>query len=285
MIAIQLAQRLIAATALLGVLSCQRPDVARIELASRDFVLYGHEPFELPVRVIDRDGSVRPKRELEMRVVVGSVVRVLRESNAVVCDRAGAAQVELGSGTLRETVTITCRPITSLRWPRNVEMMVGDHPRPVVVQAVFASGAEEVMRPLSLTARNEDIARMRGDSVVAVAPGSTIVDVELGGYNVPMGVFVSALIASDTLSLRAGQFRNWVLDPGRYTMTVAAVQSARERRWLDFFVDGTRCVPSQRVDDTVTCVVYERGAVVVRNTESDAAGAARRAFVRIVRTP
>lgn len=281
----QLAWTLIAATALLGALSCQSPDAARIELASRDFVLYGHAPFVLPVRVIDRDGSVRPKRELEMRVVAGSVVRVLPERNAVGCNRAGAAHVELRAGTLREAVAVTCRPITSFRWPRTVEMMVGDPPRPMVVRAVFASGAEEVMRPLSLTARNEDIARMRGDSVVAVAPGSTIIDVELGGMNVPMGVFVSALVASDTLSLRAGQFRNWVLDPGRYTMTVAAVQPRHERRWLDFFADGTRCAPSQRVDDTVTCVVYERGAVVVRNTGTDADGPARRAFVRIVRTP
>ena len=281
----QRGRTLLAVSALLGALSCQRPDVARIELASRDFVLYGHEPFELPVRVFERDGRIRPKRELKMRVVLGSVVRVLSEKNAVACDRAGAGQVELGSGALRETITITCRPISGFRWPRTVEMMVGDSPRPVVVQAVFASGEEEVMRPLSLTTRNEHIARMRGDSVVAVAPGSTIIDVELGGFNVPMGVFVSALIANDTLSLRAGQFRNWVLDPGRYTMTVAAVQPQHERRWLDFLADGTRCVPSQRDDDAVTCVVYERGAVVVRNTERDAASPARRAFVRIVRTP
>lgn len=145
---------------------------------------------------------------------------------------------------MRESVAVTCRPITSFRWPRNVEMMVGDHPRPVVVQAVFASGEEEVMRPISLTTRNEDIARLRGDSVVAVAPGSTILDVELGGLNVQFGVFVSALVA-----------------------------------------EGTRCLRSLRVDDTVTCVVYERGAVVVRNTGTDAESPARRAYVRIVRTP
>ncbi|MHB1096233.1 MAG: hypothetical protein ACYC3F_08660 [Gemmatimonadaceae bacterium] len=281
----ELARRLIAASALLGALSCQRPDVARIELTARDFELYGREPFELPVRVIDRDGSIRPKRELKMRVVVGSVVRVLPENNAVVCRRAGAAQVELGSGALRETVTVTCRPITGLRWPRTIEMTVGDPPRAVAVQAVFESGEEEVMRPLSLTTRHEHVARMHGDSLIALAPGRTMLDADLGGRSLSIGVFVSAVIASDTLALRAGQFRNWVLDPGRYTMTVAAVQPPRERRWLDFFADGTRCVPSQRVDNTVTCVVYERGAVVVRNAGQEAAGPARRAFVRIVRTP
>ncbi len=275
----------IAVAALLGTVSCQHPDAARIELAKRDFMLYGHEPFVLPVRVINRDGSVRPKRELKMRVVAGSVVHVLPENNAVVCDRAGAAHVELRAGALRESVAVRCRPITGLRWPRTVEMMVGDRPRPIVVWATFASGEEEVMRPVSLTTRNEDIARVREDSLVAVAPGNTILDVELGGQNVRVGVFVSAVIASDTLSLRAGQFRNWVLDPGRYTMTVAAVQPRHERRWLDFFADGTRCVRSQRIDDTVTCVVYDRGAVVVRNAGADPAGPARRAFVRIVRTP
>jgi hypothetical protein len=281
----QLVRGLIAASTLLGALSCQRPDAARIELARRDFELYGREPFELPVRVIDRDGSVRPKRELHMQVVLGSVVHVLPENNAVVCDRAGAAQVELGSGALRETVTITCRPITSLRWPRIIEMMVGDPPRPVAVQADFGSGEEAVMRPLSLTTRNEAIARMRGDSVVAVSPGSTTLDVELGGRSVRLGVFVSAVIASDTLSLRAGQVRNWMLEPGRYTMTVASVTPQHDRRWLDMFAEGTRCLRSLRVENTVTCVVYDRGAVVVRNTGADADDPARRAFVRIVRTP
>lgn len=279
------AQSLIAAIALLGVLSCQRPDVARIELASHDFVLYGDEPFVLPVRMLDRDGKVRPRRDLKLRVVAGSVVRVRSENNAVICNRAGAAHVALRAGALRESVAVRCRPITALRWPRTVEMMVGDPPRPMAVLARFTSGEEEIMRPRSVTPRNEAIARMRGDSVVAVAPGSTILDVELGGLSVPIGVFVSAVIASDTLSLRAGQFRNWVLDPGRYTMTVVAVRPQHERRWLDFFADGTRCVPSQRVKDTVTCVVYNRGAVVVRNRDFDAAGPARRAFVRIMRTP
>lgn len=273
------------AAALLGALACQRPDIARIELERRDFVLYGNEPFELPVRVIDRDGSSRPKRELKMRVVVGSVVRVLPENNAVVCKGAGTAQVELQAGALRESVTVKCRPIDSLRWPRSIEMFVGDSPRPVVVQAAFESGEEEVMRPLSLTTRNDDIARTRGDSVVAVAPGQTTLYVDLGGRGVRLGVFVSALIANDTLSLRAGEFRNWVLEPGRYAMTVVPVQPRHEHRWLDFFSEGTRCLRSQRVGNTVTCVVYDRGAVVVRNTGTGAASREGRAFVRIVRTP
>jgi hypothetical protein len=274
-----------AATALLGALACQRAGIARMELAKRDFVLYGNEPFELPVRVIDRDGSIRPRRELKMRVVVGSVVRVLPENNAVVCKRDGSAQVELRADALRETVTVTCRPVASLRWPRTIEMMVGDLPRPVAVRAVFASGDEEVMRPLSLSSGNDDVARMRGDSLVAMAPGRTTVYMDLGGLSVRLGVFVSAVIASDTLSLRAGEFRNWMLDPGQYTMTVASLPPRHERRWLDLFTEGTRCQRSLRVDDTVTCVVYERGAVVVRNTLTDAASPARQAFVRIVRTP
>lgn len=65
--------------ALFGALFCQRPDIARLDLAKREYVLYGREPFALPL---------------------------------------------------------------------------GDPPRPVVVQAAFASGDEEVLRPLSLTTWN-----------------------------------------------------------------------------------------------------------------------------------
>ncbi len=281
----QFASRVIAASALPLLVACERTEVVRIELTRRSFELYGGAPFVLPVRLLDRDGRIRPTRDLKMRVVAGDVVRLLPERAAVVCKRAGAAHVELRAGALRETVAVRCHPITGFRWPRVVEMTVGDPPRPVVVQAIFATGAEEVVHPISLTTRNEDIARLQGDSLVAVAPGRTTLDAQLGGLNLPIGVFVSAVIMNDTLALRAGQFRNWVLDPGHYTLTVSSVQPQHERRWLDLFAEGTRCARSLRVENTVTCVVYDRGAVVVRNTLTDAATPARRAFVRIVRTP
>lgn len=270
---------------LLGALACQRPDFARIELERDDFVLYGNEPFELPVRVVDRDGGTRPRRELKLRVVLGSVVRVLQENSAVVCKGAGTAQVELQAGALRESITVKCRPIDSIRALRNIELTVGDPPRPVVLQARFESGEAEVMRPLSLTTGNDDVAVMRGDSVLAVAPGQTTLFVELGGRSVRLGVFVSAVIADETLSLRAGEFRNWVLEPGRYAMTIEPVQPRHDRRWLDLVTEGTRCLRSLRVKSTVTCVVYERGAVIVRNTGAGVAGRDGRAFVRIVQTP
>jgi hypothetical protein len=37
-----------------------QPDVARIELSSRNFVPRGPRPFVLPARMIDRYGSIRP---------------------------------------------------------------------------------------------------------------------------------------------------------------------------------------------------------------------------------
>lgn len=50
-------------------------------------------------------------------------------------------------------------------------------------------------------------------------------------------------------------------------------------------IEGTRCLRSLRDESTVTCVVYERGAVVVRNTGAGIARRDGRAFVRIVQTP
>lgn len=121
------AAQVLCATTLLGAFACQRPDIARIELERDDFVLYGNERFELPVRVIARDGTVRPKGDVKLRIVVGSVVRVLQENSAVVCKAAGTAQVELQAGARRQLVTVKCQPIESIRSPRNMELTVGVH--------------------------------------------------------------------------------------------------------------------------------------------------------------
>jgi hypothetical protein len=126
---------------------------------------------------------------------------------------------------------------------------------------------------------------MSGDSIVAVGLGRTELEVELGGHRVMIGVFVRALLANDTLALRAGQFRNWLLDPGTYRLTVASVTPEKDRRWLELVTDGARCARNNRIEDTVDCVVYKSGAVIVRNVAFADAGAPRRAFVRIEQMP
>ncbi len=126
---------------------------------------------------------------------------------------------------------------------------------------------------------------MRADSIVPIAPGSTTLEVDLGGRMGFVAVAVSALFANDTLALTAGQFRNWMLDSGRYALTVVAVSPPQELRWLEMVTDGARCLRNLRSEDTIHCVVYERGAVAVRNIGTNAASPARRAYVRIVRTP
>lgn len=62
--ATRLIRTMISVTALLSALSCQRPDVARIELDSRVFVPCRPQPITLPRRVIGHGGGVSLKREI-----------------------------------------------------------------------------------------------------------------------------------------------------------------------------------------------------------------------------
>ena len=137
----------IAAIACLGA-SCHGNDIVRIEVASRHIVLYGHNPLALPVRLIDRAGNAMSLRDVKVRVSSDSAVRLL--PGALVCDRAGAADVEVQAGALKELFYVRCRPASVIRTSPFVEMTVGGSPRPLRFEAAFPSGDREVVRPLSV---------------------------------------------------------------------------------------------------------------------------------------
>jgi hypothetical protein len=290
---------ILAVTLCLGVVSCHGNDVARIEVARRHIVLYGHAPFALPVRVIDRAGMVVSPLDVAVRVSPGAVAHLL-PPNEVECDRAGTANVEVQAGALKERLDVQCRPDAVMRvlpsaervvgdspsqLKFEVEVSVGDAPRPLTFEASFPSGVREVVRPLHVGVMDSQVVNVRADSLIAVAPGRRLLDVELPGQWVFVSVSVSAVQVNDTLALKAGQFRSWALEAGRYTLTVAEVTRRDDLRWLDMVTDGLRCVRDLRAEDTIHCVVYERGTVVVRNLGADQGSPAERASVRIVRRP
>lgn len=276
---------IVAAMTCLWGAACRNGGAARIEVARRDIVLYGDLPYYLPVRVIDGAGKVRWFRDVELRLSSRSAMHLIPDAGAVICDRAGTATVVVKSGSLADSLSITCRPISGFRGLRTVDMTLGDPPQPLRLEAVFPSGDSALMHPISMTVQDERVARMTGDSIVAVGLGRTELEVELGGHRVMIGIFVRALLANDTLALRAGQFHNWILDPGAYKLTVAPVAPEKDRRWLELVTDGARCARNNRIEDTVNCVVYKSGAVIVRNVAFNDAGVARRAFVRIEQMP
>lgn len=286
-------------TLCVGVVSCDGNDVARIEVARRHIVLYGHAPFALPVRVIDRAGMVVSPLDVTVRVSSGSVVRLI-PPNEVVCDRSGTANVEVQAGALKERLDVRCRSDAVIRVLPSaervvgdspsqikfeVEVSVGDAPRPLTFEASFPSGDREIVRPLRVEVMDSRVVYLRADSLVAVAPGRRLLEAELPGQTVYVAVSVSALLVNDTLALKAGQFRSWVLEAGRYTLTVAEVTRRDDLRWLDMVTDGVRCVRNLRAADTIHCVVYEHGTVVVRNIGADPSSPVERAYVRIVRRP
>ena len=289
----------LAATLLLCVISCDGSDVARIEVARRHIVLYGHSPFTLPIRLLDRAGNVLPPRDVTLRVSPDSAVRFILP-DAIVCERAGSADVEVRAGALTEHLDVQCRPGAVIgvvpfaervegdspqQVKFEVELAVGDPPRPLTFEATLPSGDREVVRPFRVELMDSSVAYLRADSIVPVSPGRRLIQVELGGQWVFVTVAVSAVIENDTLSLVAGQVRSWSLVPGRYSLTVATVPARPAARWLDMVTAGVHCIRDLRAEDTIHCVVYQHGTVVVRNLSADPRGPAKRAFVRIVRRP
>jgi len=218
---------ILAVTLWLGVVSCHGNDIARIEVARRHIVLYGPAPFALPVRVIDRAGKVVSPLDVTVRVSSDSVVHLL-PPNEVVCDRAGIANVEVQAGALKERLDVRCRSDAVIRVLPSAERVVGDSPsqlkfevegsvgdapRPLTFEASFPSGDREVVRPLRVEVMDSQIVYVRADSLIAVAPGRRLLEVELPGQWVFVAVSVSALQVNDTLALKAGQFRLRA-DPG-----------------------------------------------------------------------
>jgi hypothetical protein len=261
-----------------------RDDAPRRLSVERDtLVLYGYEPVPLPVRGLVRSGEFTLTRRNRLRLSSDTAVEDYR--SRLRCRKTGSADAVVTVGGESVRFTVLCRPVALVKTPGFRAMEPGGPPLSLAVDATLETGEHVVLHPVHVTLDAPGVARVVGSEVRAMSVGATWVRADYGGLAIATRISVSEVVAHDTLSLGPGEFRTWPLPRGRYSLTVKAVRAGDLLQWFDVVAEGTRCARAARTQETIYCVVYDRGDLGVRNVARDAAGAPRQAFVEVVRTP
>lgn len=267
----------------LGSSACRDGSRALVEVERDTLVLYGPTRTPLPIRITDRTGAGVGLHRATVLVERDDFVS--ERYGGLVCRRAGVTRVSVTFEDATVTFVAACRPARAFYGPRLLELEVGDPPRALGFTAVLASGAIDSIRPAEISVGDTQVVRVRNDRLVPVAAGRTNIYLNLGGAGTSLYAVVTETMASDTIALTPGESRTWRLPPGRYTLHVTGVPHAANFTGLEMVTEGARCVPGGMDEDTIHCMVYERGAVVMRNNSRRSDDRPTRAMVSIVRTP
>lgn len=248
------------AVLLQGIVACDdATPVALVPLAD-PFVYNGPAPVTLPLRALDRNG----------RIVVADVDAVsdapeiaTAEDQQLRCLRAGDARISAASGAARTSFQLRCRPVASFAPPwQSLRLELADDPVPLAPIA-FDSGGRPVST-LRFTARSEDssVASVVTGRVIPRAIGTTRIQLDFGGITHVELVDVVAPVTRDTIRLAAGEYRHWLLGPGRYVATIAGLAGTENPPPVAWRSANANCAFDSWSRAILHCVLDDSGAVV-----------------------
>jgi hypothetical protein len=258
------------------------PSRPRLKLERDTLILYGPELTRMPVNVVDGSGNAMPVLEGKIRQSSDSILK--HQGSWVSCRRVGMTPVIITVNGLSDSLMIECRAARELQPPSWLQMDLHDPAQSLAAIAVLASGDSQPVRPLYVTISDSQIVSVQHGKAFPLAVGRATLVVNYGGVQARIYVAVQETIARDALELSAGESRTWALSSGRYSITVK-VSSPDDLSALRMETEGATCARASRDDDTIHCVVYDRGVVEMQNTKSSSAKRAPRAVVNIVKTP
>ena len=249
-------------------------------------------PIQLSTHALDAAGHVLDAAGVRYAWESGAPVPVT-PAGVVTCARPGDAVVRAVLGPIATRFRLRCEPVAALRWRGGYDFVLGDTARALVVDAVGLDG-----RPVTRV-----VARVRvADSTVAtlentpegvrirpLRPGSTEVDVNVGGQWAPVPVTVYEPVESfrairpeqqavaAPVRLAPGAALRWPLPTGLFWLAFAPDPAGRLRPALA--VDGpVMCMPAPGPGvDRTHCLVRGPGASVTAShpgrTAREAGGA------------
>lgn len=245
----------------------------------------------LNLRLVDAKGVVRQAKRAQFRLVRGDELELSNDGH-VKCSRPGDAEVAATHGKLSTRVTIHCRPIASLRMPRLLRLTVGGPPTSLDVGARGLDGESIDMIAGTASVGDSHVVALVDGQVHPKARGITTIEVEAGdcAISVPIEVVESnpkadALLPhqyyAESLSVAAGELRNWRLPPGRYEISLFDANGAPQR--LRLASHEMDCAALPRTEQQFSCIARGRASVIVHHTEPAGRGREAKATLLVHR--
>ena len=273
--------------------ACADADAVRLVAGRADTVIVnGREFVPLNLRLVDAAGGMREATGAQFRLVRGDEVELSNDGH-VKCSRPGDAEVTVTHGKRSTSVTVLCRPIVSFRMPRVQRLRIGDPPAPIDVGALGVDGESIEMVAGTMWVGDSRVATLVDEQVVAKARGSTTIEVDAGdcAVSVPVEVVESSPVSYDllphqyyaeSLSMSAGELRNWRVPPGRYEISLFdAGRAPNPLRLASYQMD---CAALSRTEQQYSCVARDGASVIVRHTESAGRGRESKATLLVYRS-
>ncbi|MFL5619960.1 MAG: hypothetical protein ACJ79A_16390 [Gemmatimonadaceae bacterium] len=284
-------RHIVSALLSLAVASCERATArplgppARLVAGRADTVVVNsRNAVTLPVQVLDEAGHELPTRGLRFERVSGDPLS-LSPSGRITCERRGDAEVRVSLGALSTRFALRCRPIKGFRfiYGDGRPLVSGGAPRELQFVAVGVDDMPERMLAGTLSIVDSSVAELRGLTVRPRAPGSTMVELDLGECFWAIGVAVHERVASPSelrsaedlflispLRLVDGERRGWRLPRGEYR--VGLLTQAGVDTKLELGTTNMNCVPWITGGQDYNCIALAGAAVDVRNPRRAGAG-------------
>lgn len=218
---------------------------------ANEVVLNSRHAVQLVTRAFD--AKMRPLPQATVRYEwTGGVPIAVTPSGAVTCGRSGAAEVRASAGALATTLLVRCRPVSAIHGELVLSLLAGGEERLLPITAYTPDGRREDMIAWEARVQDSTIAALRGWRLRPVAPGATVVTVNIGDARTRVAVNVyepvqtlaglrpDQRLVSAPVHLAAGDTIRWPLPTGLF--------------WLRFTPDsGSQPVPRIVVRGQIAC--------------------------------
>ena len=283
--------RLPCSVLVIALVACADAGPQRLIAGRSDTVIVNsRELVPVNLRLVDSAGVVRQAKGAVIRLVRGDVE--LSKDGQVKCNRSSDADISATLGNLSTSVTLLCRPIVSIRVPRVLRLAVGSPPARLDVGAVGVDGESIHMIVGTASIGDTEVATLVEGEVRAKARGVTAVEIEAGGcaIQVPIEVVESNPESDDllphqqyaeSLSVSAGESRNWRVPPGRYEISLFDAKGAP--KFLRLASHEMNCTALPRAEQQYLCIARDRASVIVHHTEPAGRGRSSRAVLLVER--
>jgi len=276
----------------IALVACADAGPLRLVAGRSDTVIVNsRESVPVNLRLVDSAGVARQAKGAVIRLVRGDVE--LSKDGQVKCNRSSDVEIAATLGNLSTRVILLCRPIVSIGMPRVLRLAVGSPPTRLDVGAVGVDGESIDMIAGTASISDTQVATLVEGEVRAKARGVTAVEVEAGGcaIQVPIEVFESNPKSDDllphqqyaeSLSVSAGEIRNWRVPPGRYEISLFDAKGAPQ--FLRLATHEMNCAALPRAEQQYSCIARDRASVIVHHTEPAGRGRNSRAVLVVQRS-
>jgi hypothetical protein len=199
---------------------------------SNDIVINNVEYVQLPIRAIDARGHTVVGAGVRYELLGGDHLDI-SPKGVIACHERGDATVRASLVDLVSLITVHCRPVTRIRAASWIDLLPGDLPRTLTVEAIGADS--KVVRELRGSVRVVDpkVANLDRGLLSPRAPGSSPLAISIGDAHLSVIVVVHELVSRFDKLVPAQRHVAMPLHIGlRDTLSFAAPAGTMWVKWM-----------------------------------------------------